>query len=56
MTTRKRLESIEEQALASYATKSSHSLGRTLHGDELATVGEENSGRIGKNSGDIHDK
>jgi len=34
MTTRKRLESIEEQALASYATKSSQSLGRTLHGDE----------------------
>jgi len=34
MTTRERLESIEEQSLASYATRSSQSLGRTLHGDE----------------------
>jgi len=34
MTTRKWLESMEEQNLASYASKSSQSLGRTLHGDE----------------------
>ena len=34
MVTRTRLESIEEQTLATYAVKSSQSLGRTLHGDE----------------------
>ncbi len=38
MTTRKRLESIENKALASYATKSSQSLGRTLHGDEQGAL------------------
>ena len=34
MNTRERLEEIEEKSLASYATKSSQSIGRTLHGDE----------------------
>lgn len=34
MNTRERLEKIEEENLASYATKSSQSKGRTLHGDE----------------------
>jgi dGTP triphosphohydrolase len=34
MNTRERLEKIEEENLAPYATKSSQSKGRTLHGDE----------------------
>ena len=34
MNTRKRLEEIEEKTLAPYATKSSQSMGRTLHGKE----------------------
>ena len=34
MNTRERLEEIEEKTLAPYATKSSKSIGRTLHGDE----------------------
>jgi dGTPase len=34
MNTRERFEKIEEENLASYATKSSQSKGRTLHGDE----------------------
>jgi len=34
LTPRERLEQIEDQSLALYATKSAHSLGRTLYGDE----------------------
>lgn len=34
MKTRERLEELEEKNLATYATKSSQSIGRTLHGDE----------------------
>ncbi len=34
MNPRERLEEIEKNSLASYATKSSQSIGRTLHGDE----------------------
>ncbi|RPH89856.1 MAG: deoxyguanosinetriphosphate triphosphohydrolase, partial [Desulfobacteraceae bacterium] len=34
MIPRERLEEIEEMTLASYASKSARSLGRTLHGDE----------------------
>ncbi|MBE9572496.1 MAG: deoxyguanosinetriphosphate triphosphohydrolase [Proteobacteria bacterium] len=34
MNPRERLEEIEEKSLAPYATKSSQSIGRTLHGDE----------------------
>ena len=34
MNGREKLEFIEEKTLAPYATKSSQSLGRTLHGEE----------------------
>jgi dGTPase len=49
MTIRERLERIEEETLAPYASKSSRSLGRTLHGDEpdeFRTVFQRDRDRI----------